>query len=268
VVVLFFSASQTKRPGYILTGVIALGVLTARMLDRAFADPAGRTARLVLQSTLAVSLISVVAGGVLTLDQIAPGGLQQLAGFHSKEFARLRAGLPLLIACLLAVTAAALVARLWGDLRLALAAFLLLPLLMLTVGFGTLARYADASSSRSLARALAPVPGPTVVACLECFPLGLPFYLGRAVTYVTDHGRALTSNYIRFRLKRATTWPESLVHLDDRDRWLGNQTEPVYLMTHATPRGLLEGIAAARGARVTEFHPGWWGALLPPRVAR
>lgn len=268
VVLLFFSISQSKRPGYILTAVVVLGVLIARMLDRGLADPAGRPAQLVLRSTLAVGLISVVAAGVLALDVIEPAILRQFLRVRSAEFERLEAGLPLLIVCLLGLAAVTLVAGLRRDLRLGLAGLFLLPLLGLTVGFGAATRYADASSSRSLARALPSLPEPTVVACLECFPLGLPFYLGRAVTYITQHGRALTSNYVRFRLKRTTSWPEALVHLDDRDRWLRDQAGPVFLMAGAPARGLLEEIAAARGARVTEFHPGWWGTLLRPLVGR
>ena len=39
VVVLFFSISQSKLPGYVLTAVVALGMLTARVVDLAFEHP-------------------------------------------------------------------------------------------------------------------------------------------------------------------------------------------------------------------------------------
>lgn len=268
VVLLFFSTSQSKRPGYILTGVIALGVLTGRLLDRALADPTSATARLVLRATFALALMSAAAGAVLTLTVIEPGRLEDVLHFHSDEFDRLEPALPLLALSLFSVASVALAARLRRDLRLTLAALLLPPLLLLTTGFGAAVRYAEASSSRPLARALESLPQQTAVACLECFPVGLPFYLGRTVTYITEHGRALTSNYVRFRLRKAGDWPEALVYLDHRDQWLASQVGPVYLMAREPARALLEEIAASRGATVTEFHPGWWGALLRAPATR
>ena len=114
--------------------------------------------------------------------------------------------------------------------------------LFLAVGFGTAARYAEASSARALARALEPRPPGTIVACLECFVVGLPFYVGQPVIYITRRGRGgLTSNYVRYRLKRDDNWPAILVRLDDRVPWLAQQTAPVYVLTkspHAhAPRG-------------------------------
>jgi hypothetical protein len=149
--------------------------------------------------------------------------------------------------------------------RLAVVVFALPAILFLSAGFGTASRYAEASSSRALARAISPLLPGGIVACLECFAVGLPFYVRQPVIYITQRGRGgLTSNYVRYRLKRDRTWPATLVRLDDRTQWLGRQTAPVYVLTREHARSLLEDIAAARGVAVVELRPGWWGALIPP----
>jgi hypothetical protein len=105
------------------------------------------------------------------------------------------------------------------------------------------------------------------VACLECFVVGLPYYVGQPVIYITRRGRGgLTSNYVRYRLERDDNWPPVLVRLDDRSRWLAEQTAPVYVLARAHTRTLLDDIARSRGVPVVELRPGWWGALVPPPV--
>ena len=264
-VVVFFSSSQSKRPGYILPGVIALAVLMGRLFDRALSGPDGRAARLILRGTVGVAILSATTAAALALNLAGPDRLQTLLDFESNEFSRLQPDVGMLVTGLLAVTAAAFGARLWRDVRLALAVFVLPAILFLTVGFGTVARYAEASSSRALAQAIAPLPPGAQVACLECFAVGLPFYMGQPVVYITQRGRGgLTSNYLRYRLQRDATWPPVLVHLEDRVRWLERQTVPVYLLAKDHSRPLLEDIAATRGVAVAALGPGWWGALVPP----
>jgi 4-amino-4-deoxy-L-arabinose transferase-like glycosyltransferase len=264
VVVLFFSGSQSKRPGYVLPAVIALAVLTARLFDHALTHPDGRAARLALRGTLGVALFSAAAAGVLSVNLFEPRRLQALLQFESDEFDRLQPGLGTIVLSLLGLTAAALAVRLRRDVRFTLPVFVLPSVLFLTVGFGVAERYADASSARRLARALPAPPAGTVVACLECFSVGLPFYLGRPVVYITQNGHGLTSNYVRYALRRGRRWPTVLVHLDDRDRWLADQARPVYLLARPHTRALLDDIAAPRGLAVREVRPGWWGALVPP----
>src|SRR5262245_25287871 len=171
-VVLFFSSSQSKRPGYILPGVIALAVLIGRLFDRALAEPTGRTSRLILRGTVGVAILSAGAAGALSLNLAGPDRLQALLDFESNEFSRLQPDVGLLVASLLGVAVAAFGARLWRDVRLALAVFVLPAVLFLSVGFGTAARYAEASSSRGIARAISPLPPGSQVACLECFAVG------------------------------------------------------------------------------------------------
>lgn len=268
VVVVFFSSSQSKRPGYILPGIVALAVLTGRLFDHALAGPENRAVRLILRGALGVAILSAVAAGALSLNLGNLGGpdrLQTLLGFESNEFRRLQPDVGILVASLLGVAVAAFAVRSWRDVRLALGVFVLPAVLFLSVGFGTAARYAEASSARALARAISPLPPGAVVACLECFAVGLPFYVGQPVTYITQRGRGgLTSNYVRYRLKRDANWPAVLVRLDDRTRWLASQTAPVYVLAKDHARPLLDDIARSRGVPVVELRPGWWGALVPP----
>jgi 4-amino-4-deoxy-L-arabinose transferase-like glycosyltransferase len=265
VVIVFFSSSQSKRPGYILPGVIALAVLIGRLFDHALAGPENRAVRLILRGTLGVALLSAVAAGALSLNLGGPDRLQDLLDFESNEFGRLQPDMGILVVSLLGMAIAAFAVRVWRDVRLAVAVFALPAILFLSVGFGTAARYAEASSARALARAIPPLPPGAIVACLECFAVGLPFYVGQPVTYITQRGRGgLTSNYVRYRLKRDTTWPATLVRLDDRTRWLARQNVPVYVLTKEHARLLLDDIAASRGVLVTELRPGWWGTLVPP----
>lgn len=266
-VVAFFSTSQSKRPGYILPGIVALAALTARLFDYALARPDSRAARLILRASLGVALLSTVAAGALSLNLAGRDRLQSLLGAESNEFGRLQPDVAVLVAVLAGIAVAAFAVRLRRDVRLALGVFVLPAVLFLAIGFGTAARYAEASSARALARTLEPRPPGTIVACLECFVVGLPYYVGQPVIYITRRGRGgLTSNYVRYRLDRDDNWPPVLVRLDDRSRWLAEQTAPVYVLARAHTRTLLEDIARSRGVSVVELRPGWWGALVPPPV--
>ena len=83
--------------------------------------------------------------------------------------------------------------------------------------------------------------------------------------YITERGRGgLTSNYVRYRLKRGAAWPATLVRLNDREQWLARQTVPVYVLTKEHARPLLDDIARRRDVPVVEVRRGWWGALVPP----
>ena len=267
VVVVFFSSSQSKRPGYILPGIVALAVLTARLFDHALTspdepgrppDPPRQRSGLALLSAVAAGALSVNLGGPdrladparLREQRVPPAAARRR---HSRRVPPghggrgLRGPVP--------------ARRPAGPRRCSS----LPAVLFLSVGFGTAARYAEASSSRALARAISPLPPGTIVACLECFAVGLPFYVGQPVTYITQRGRGgLTSNYVRYRLKRDANWPAVLVRLDDRTRWLASQTVPVYVLTKDHARPLLDDIAGPAVSPWCELRPGWWGALVPP----
>jgi len=264
VVVLFFSVSKSKLPGYILTAVIALGVLTARLFAAAFEYREGPAARIVFRSLVLLGLLNAAVAGFLALEVFNPGAYERLFGFRSTELKRVSVlFVPALgMSLFLALTAG--VARWRRDVRLAFATFLVLPFALLTVGFGGLKQYSEASSARALAARISDLPAQTEVACLESFPCGLPFYLRRYVTVVTGNGAELTSNYILFTLKKVKPWPTVLVPLAERDHWLATRDSAVFLLANRSSRLTLGTVAAERKAEVTELTPGWWGAFLPP----
>jgi 4-amino-4-deoxy-L-arabinose transferase-like glycosyltransferase len=264
VAVLFFTVSRSKLPGYVLTAVVALGMLTARVLDLAFERPRGRSRGLVMRGTAALAVVATAGTILLAVAGTTPGGLPGLLHIHSGEFARLAPATGPLMWALAAVALAAALARQRGDLRLACAAFALPPLLLLSVAFGGAKAYAEAGSSRHLARSLPPLPPSVEVACLQCLPNGLPFYLRRTITIVTRDGSETTSNYAIFMLKHTTAWPSGVVRLTGLERWLAWRDRPVYLLADRGSRATLDSIAVTRRAIVVPVAPGWWGALIAP----
>ncbi len=295
VVVLFFSTSRSKLPGYILVAVVALGVLVARVFagalkareipipgpdsggsrDRPGPGPAvfsfgasggGSWAgpvmarRLVRRAALILALLAVLGAGFLGVVVVDPDAPRRIFQIHSAEFERLRpAFLP--VGGTLAVVAV-LAAAGWLTRRAewALAAYLLFPLSVVTVSFGAIRTSIEAGSSRGLA---AGVPKGVPAACLSCLPNGLPFYLDRHVVLLTRDGRELTSNYARYRLRQGDPWPATLVPLAERDLWLERRSGPVFLIAKGRQRAALDSLATKWGGRVSELSPGWWGTLLP-----
>jgi hypothetical protein len=108
-----------------------------------------------------------------------------------------------------------------------------------------------------------PLPAAAEIACLECLPNGLPFYLKRTITLVTRDGAETSSNYVIFLLRRSTAWPDGVVRLSDLHRWLAWRTRTVFLLADARRHPALDSIAARTSGTVTAVAPGWWGALLP-----
>ncbi len=263
-VVLFFSTSQSKLPGYILSGGVAASVLVGRLFSLAWDRRRGTATGTVARGAAALAVIAAGIAVLAGLQAAHPGFLQRAFHIRSREFDRLDAVfLPAAIS-LGAVALAAAGAAATRRAPAAFAAFLLFPLSLVTVTFGGLRDYAEASSSRTLAARLPALPANTELACLECYPNGLSFYLGRTMTVITRDGGELTSNYVRYTLRRPGPWPDGVVRREDRDRWLDAQARPVYLMARSRRRDVLDTIAARRGAPVDEIVPGWYGALLPP----
>lgn len=264
VVVLFFSTSQSKLPGYILSGAVAAAVLVGRLFAVAWDRRRGPATGVVVRGAIVLAIVSAALAVLGGLQAAHPGSLQRAFHIRSREFDRLGSiFLPAAIS-LGAVALASAGAAAARRTPVAFAAFLLFPLTLLTVSFGGLVDYARASSSRSLAACIPALPADTVLACLECYPNGLSFYMGRTLTVITKDGRELTSNYVLYTLRKPGTWPKGVARLSDRDRWLATQSQPVYLLAGSRRRDSLEAIATARGGSLTELTPAWYGALIPP----
>ena len=262
VVVLFFSISQSKLPGYVLTGVVALGLLTARVLDLAVEGP-GRARRLVVRGAVILAVIAAAGAALLAAAHGRPGALPLLLHLRGGEWKWLALGVGPLLWPLagLAVLAAAGAWR--RDLRPVCAAFALPPLFLLTVAFGGVRAYTEADSGRALARSMPALAPTTELACLECLPNGVPFYLRRTMTLITRDGSETTSNYVTFLLRRSAAWPPGVVRLSDLGAWLAWRSRPAFVLADGAHRAALDSIASRASGRVAFVAPGWWGVALP-----
>jgi 4-amino-4-deoxy-L-arabinose transferase-like glycosyltransferase len=263
VVIVFFSVSKSKRPDYILSAIIVLGVLTARVLALALETRDGTAARLLRRETATLGILCLAGAGCLLVAVLHPREFEALIRMPSEKVVRLSAILTRLAMVFLLGAVLAVAAWWRRDARASVAVFIGVPLAALTVGFGGVRLYAASKSARALADQIPPLPPQTEIACLECFPNGLPFYRKQLVNVFTHNGNELTSNYIIFILKKANPWPPQVIPLDERDRWLAARRQPVFLLADRKSVDGLSAIASARGATVTNLIAGWWGALLP-----
>jgi 4-amino-4-deoxy-L-arabinose transferase-like glycosyltransferase len=264
VVVVFFSLSKSKLPGYILTGVVALGVLTARVFASALQDPQGQAARLVRHGTAALLALAVPAALVMAVIALHPDLLERRLRFPHEIFERFVPLFPMVAWSLAGVALLTAVAWKFRDLRLSFAAFLVAPLLPITADFELLPRFAEARSGHSLAEALPKsLPPDTKLACLRCLPNGLPFYRRQLLTVLSDDGKELTSNYVLFSLASGKPWPERIVPFQQRDLWLAGRTHPVYLMARKEQSAELEALAGRHGLATTEVNASYRAVLFP-----
>ncbi|MDD1626294.1 MAG: glycosyltransferase family 39 protein [Methylococcaceae bacterium] len=264
VVVLFFSVSQSKLPGYILTAVVALGILTARVFAAALNNNSGRAARILWHGTIPLLLLSTLLALLLGMISVNPDLLKNRLTFKHELFDLF---IPTILPMALSFGIVALlsIGALWTrHTRVIFAAFISFPLLLMTVNFDLLALYAQTRSARSLAEHIpATLPPATELACLECLPNGLPFYLKRLVTVLTSDGNELTSNYVLFTLHSGKPWPEGVVPIAQWQHWLATRTHPIYLLADKNHLTMLNSIAIERGVEVVELGSNYWAALLP-----
>ncbi|HEX4825945.1 MAG TPA: glycosyltransferase family 39 protein [Candidatus Polarisedimenticolaceae bacterium] len=247
VVLVFFSLSRTKQPGYILSGVIAAGVLVGRGLG------AARASRAILGAALALAVVTLL--GALALTLVAR------RGFGEKQ-AWLDLVWPQLVCALLVMALLGLLA--WRSRRpgYAAASFATLQIALFTVAFPGARAYASTRSVKSLAEALAPLPRTTEIAAFESYPAGLSFYLGRTLTLVDDDAAALRSNFVTYWLKRQTTPPPALVSSSARGAWLAARTGDLVVVAPDAERDRLAGWLGDR-APVHRIAAGWSGAFRP-----
>ncbi len=259
VVVLFFSLSKSKRPDYILTTMVALGILTARLCVAGWANPASLSAR-ALRSGASILAGAAVLGAILLACEMAqPGLLSRTLHLRRDPILRFDLNTPSFLVALAVIAAISLF-----SLRrpaLAIAGFAALPLLFLTLAFGRLVPYADGRSDRQLAAALGPLSGSATLASWQSLPMGLPFYIKKNITLVSDDGHEFPSNYIPFMLGRTHPWPANVVPPAQARAWIAAHA-PVYLLAKAGHLPELRAIAAAQHATVDSLGHDWWGVLL------
>jgi 4-amino-4-deoxy-L-arabinose transferase-like glycosyltransferase len=259
VVVAFFSISRSKLPGYVLTAVVAVGVLTARLFERALEHRSGRAAGIVRHGVLVLAIVSLGCASLLGAESIHPGLLHDWLG--AAVFPRLA-----LVFGIAAIAAVAAAFR--RTVPAALAAFMVSSVLLLAVAFGGIREFAWANSSKALAQAVDVSAAGTPVAFLQSYSKGISFYLRRPVTLITDDGGELSSNYVLFMLSRDRVWPEQLVPATERDMWLASRRGSLLLLGDRRSHAALDSIAARHDQAPVELAPGWRSVRLGPPLGR
>jgi 4-amino-4-deoxy-L-arabinose transferase-like glycosyltransferase len=266
VVVIFFSLSKSKLPGYILTATVACGILTARFFERAMMAPDGKAMRIIGRAaiTLTVLCFGIAVAVIFLMPRMAL--LAKLTGLSVEDAQTLGHYFITPIILLFVFAALGLAARFRRDAGLGFVVFAILPLLLFTLNFGAIEFVFNVKSARQLSQKMPALPPTTGLVFWQCFPNGLPFYLDRTATLITRDGSELTSssNYILFRLKNDPVWPTNLVALTNFDRWISQRTQPIYLIAREKSRATLETIPGVRPADIQPLAPPYIGVLLTP----
>ena len=265
VVLLFFSLSQSKLPGYILSVTVACAILFARLVDAALNAPAGQPAQVLVRATKAFGLL---AGLAVLVVLIGSGQIERLAKplrMTVEDLHLLSRGLLPLTLVVAAFGLLALLASYRRNVALCFLCLAAFAPLLIHLNVGMLDVVFDAKSGRRIAAQISSLPGKPELACLECFPNGLPFYLGRTATLISRDGHELTSNYIISCLERDSRWPQQIVSLTDFPTWLESRRKPVYLIMREEDRDKAVSIAEARGARFQPLGSRLLGVEIPAR---
>ena len=265
VVVIFFSLSKSKLPGYILTVTVACGILVARFFQQAMANPGGKAARIICRAaiTLAVLCFLVAAAALYLSPRMS--SLANPLRLPVTDAEKLGGHFITPIILLSVFSVLGLLVRFRRDIGLCFVIFAIFPLLLFTLNLGAIEVVFNIKSARQLAQQMPPLPPDTKLAFLECFPNGLPFYLNRTATLLTKNGSEITSssNYILFRLKSDPSWPTNLVPVAKLNDWLAAQKNPVYLLARSSAQAQLETVAGIRKTNIQQLTPMCIGVLLP-----
>jgi len=263
VVVIFFSLSNSKMPGYILSTTVACGILVARFFDKALTDDGGKIARIARHAAIGFAAVCLLTMAAVIFLSSHTQLLARPLGISVAEASQFNLHTTIAIVLLLLFALFALLAGCKRNIKFCFVCFALFPLLLVNVNYGMLNVVFSAKSARTLAQQFPALSPQTELACLECFPSGLPFYLKRTATLITKDGRELTSNYIIFRLKTENPWPTNLVPVAELNQWLAARNHPVFLLARQEDRSRLEASAANRGATIEQLTPFYIGVLLP-----
>jgi 4-amino-4-deoxy-L-arabinose transferase-like glycosyltransferase len=263
-VVVFFSISRSKMPGYILSVAVAFGILIARVCDAALSSATGKPGRLVVRATGVFAVVclgmafAAVAGALDHMHALA--GLMSLEPEDARRLTR--QVLPMAIV-LLVFSVCGFVAHYRRSAGFGLLCLALFVPVGIFSNIGALEVFYDAKSGRRMADQLAALPPQTQLACVECFPTSLPVYLHRTVTLISRDGRELTSNYIIYSLKKESVWPRQIVPLEDMDQWLTSQKTAVTLIVRERRGTEFKKIAADRNGTIQPLSPGYLVVQLP-----
>jgi hypothetical protein len=263
VTVIFFSLSQSKLPGYILSVAVASGILFGRLLEAALAVPENRPGWLLRRAGVGfgAGCLAAALGVFFGASKAHLLAHPLRLGIPETEILA-RAAIPFaLMLGILGISACVS-----GFRRGVSLVFLFLALfapLTIVTGVRAFEVVFQAQSSKGMAAVIGALPKGTQVACFKCFPIGLPFYLECPVVLFTEDGRELTSNYILYELKK-NPWPqERLIPAKDLNIWLAAQRTPVCLLFRSDSRNSIEALATSRGVEVHSLPRGFFYVQLP-----
>lgn len=232
-VILFFSISKSKLPGYILPAIVALGILVARAFDLALKKSDIALKQIIQRSTLFLIVITGLAGCLLIFYHFDILNLRQVLHLPEKSAAQVNLLLPSFLIALPLIFLISTGAILSANTKAMFITFVLTPLILGIAGTASITEYAEQLSSRRLAQNIqALMPNGGKVVCYKCMPTGLPFYLHQNVIVVTSDGSELTGNYVRFLLEESPKWPEQIIHLNNAFQWFSLEKDPLFLLVH------------------------------------
>jgi hypothetical protein len=265
VVVIFFSLSKSKLPGYILTVTVACGILVARFFQQAMAKPDGKAARIICRAAITLAVLCFVVASAAIYLSPRMASLAKPLRLPVEEAADLGRHFltPIILFSLVGVLG--LLARFRRDAGLCFVILAVFPVLLFTLNLGAIQVVFNFKSARQLSQQMPLLPADTGLAFWECFPNGLPFYLNRTATLITADGSEITSssNYILFRLKNDPNWPTNLVPVTRLNDWLAARKHPVYLLAYSNYRFQLEVVAGIQKTNLQQLTPQYVGVLLP-----
>ncbi len=218
-IVVFFTLSASKRPGYVLPAIVPLAILVAVAVTSA-GERAARGVRLAAIGAMVVGLVVAAVAAYPAAIALLPRG--QVRAAIAPAMLGAVATVLLLWGVLVVVAA-----RRWPLAPLALAATLAPALVVILIG--PLQGYAEYRSARRIAEA---IPPDARVLAFRHFRSSLPFYLGRPVVLATVDGHELTSNYVSSHLAQFAGHP-SLV-LPKVARETIENTTPLYVIAGST----------------------------------
>lgn len=206
---IFFSLSQSKRPGYILPVVPAIALLGARALQLA-PDT--------LRNAVWISAPVAAIGGAAFL--FAGESAVALIRDAPAVAAQLRAAAPYVGTGLLGTAGLALLGLRWRG--AGLAALVTMPMVLLLAPQNAYVAMSEQRSERELAQVIRHATrGEVRLVGIGTYSASLGFYLGKPVLLSTDSAAELRSNYIKdyadalrqlpgSPLKQANWWPDEL----------------------------------------------------------
>jgi 4-amino-4-deoxy-L-arabinose transferase-like glycosyltransferase len=263
VVVIFFSLSKSKLPGYILTVTVACGILLARLIQQAMANPNGKAARITYRAAVTLAVLSFIVAVAAIVLSPRMGLLAKPMGLSVAEAEELGRHFTTPIILLFVFGGLGLLMRFRRDAGLCFVLFAIFPLLLFTLNLGAIGVMFDIKSARNLAQQFPALSPDTELAFFQCFPGGLPFYLNRTATLVTQKGDELTSNYILYRLRNDSVWPTNLVRAVDFNGWVAGRKHPVYLLADENMRAGFEKVTGIQKTNIQTLTPDYIGVYFP-----